>query len=63
MLLKYYLKLRQLISNERGDLNIQYLGIAALSVVVLAAVILVGGVISGKWDQLVTTITAIDLTP
>jgi len=55
MSLKIYLKLQRALSvirNKRGDLNIQYLGIAALSVLVIAAILAVGITIADKWGDL-----------
>lgn len=66
MLLKVYLKVISAfrnVRNERGDLNIQYLGIAALSILVIAAVLVVGRLISTKWDALKDTIDTIPNTP
>lgn len=55
--------LKKILGNKRGDLNIQYLGIAALSVIVIGAITLVAIAISGKWDELLLAINNIDLTP
>lgn len=51
--------LKKILGNKRGDMNIQYLGIAAVSVTVLLVVVGVAAVITGKWEVLKTSIETI----
>lgn len=51
--------LKKILSNRRGDFNLQYIGITAITVTALALVVTIGALIKTHWQTIIDGINSI----